>query len=192
MPLHLNSQLCVLCGRCCYLTQLLAKFCLMYYLRKVHWHDYRTKTRARRKRRSRMSWGSWESTSSVSTSVSASLETDWQEPPRCWNNWLANNLSSLKVTHLVILTWKMPLTINSALKSGAQAYWIWNFTRPIIITSPELKAIWTKCWNLLLKHHLVNFQPNLAQSILGWRGFKCFQMKGNILFQGEIITKSWK
>ena len=33
------------------------------------------------------------------------------------------------------------------------------------------------------------FQPNLAQSILGWRGFKFVQIKGPTLFQGEIITK---
>ena len=36
---------------------------------------------------------------------------------------------------------------------------------------------------------LSQFQPNLAQSILGWRGFKFFQMKGFALFQGEIIMK---
>ena len=36
---------------------------------------------------------------------------------------------------------------------------------------------------------LGQFQPNLAQSILGWRGFKFVQMKGPALFQGEIITK---
>ena len=31
------------------------------------------------------------------------------------------------------------------------------------------------------------FQPNLAQSILRWRGFKFVQIKGPALFQGEII-----
>ena len=36
---------------------------------------------------------------------------------------------------------------------------------------------------------LGQFQPNLAQRILGWRGFKFVQMKGPALFQGEIITK---
>ena len=36
------------------------------------------------------------------------------------------------------------------------------------------------------------FQPNLAQCILGWRGFKFVQMKDSALFQGEIITKWWK
>ena len=29
------------------------------------------------------------------------------------------------------------------------------------------------------------FQPNLAQCILGWRGFKCVQMKGPVPFQGR-------
>ena len=33
------------------------------------------------------------------------------------------------------------------------------------------------------------FQPNLAQSILGCRGFKFIQMKDPALFQGEIIMK---
>ena len=33
------------------------------------------------------------------------------------------------------------------------------------------------------------FQPNLAESIIGWRGFKFIQMKGHALFQGEIITR---
>ena len=32
---------------------------------------------------------------------------------------------------------------------------------------------------------LGQFQPNLAQSILGWRGFKFVQMKGPALFQGR-------
>ena len=36
---------------------------------------------------------------------------------------------------------------------------------------------------------LGQFQPNLAQNILGWRGFKFVQMKGHAIFQGEIITK---
>ena len=33
------------------------------------------------------------------------------------------------------------------------------------------------------------FQPNLAQSNLGWRGLKFLKMKGRALFQGEIIMK---
>ena len=36
---------------------------------------------------------------------------------------------------------------------------------------------------------LDQFQLNLAQGILGWRGFKCVNMKGPVLFQGKIITK---
>ena len=36
---------------------------------------------------------------------------------------------------------------------------------------------------------LGQLQPNLAQSILTWRGFNFVQMKGPALFQGEIIIK---
>ena len=36
---------------------------------------------------------------------------------------------------------------------------------------------------------LAQFQPNMAQSILGCRGFKIVQMKDHAHFQGEIITK---
>ena len=39
---------------------------------------------------------------------------------------------------------------------------------------------------------LGQFQPNLAQSILGWRGFTFFQIKGPALSKGQIITKWWK
>ena len=39
---------------------------------------------------------------------------------------------------------------------------------------------------------LGQFQPNLAQSILGWRRFKFVQMKGPVLFQGEIIREQRK
>ena len=37
---------------------------------------------------------------------------------------------------------------------------------------------------------LGQFQTNLAQSILGWRRFKSVQMKGQVLFQIEIIKKN--
>ena len=36
---------------------------------------------------------------------------------------------------------------------------------------------------------LDQFQPNLAQNILGWGGYKFVQIKASALFQGEIITK---
>ena len=39
---------------------------------------------------------------------------------------------------------------------------------------------------------LGQFQQNLAQSILGWRGFKFVQMKGHTISQGEIIAKILK
>ena len=37
------------------------------------------------------------------------------------------------------------------------------------------------------KKPLGQFQPNLAQRILRWRGFKFVKMKGHALFQEEII-----
>ena len=39
---------------------------------------------------------------------------------------------------------------------------------------------------------LRQFQPNMAQSILGCTGFKFIQMKGHAHFQAEIITKQQK
>ena len=36
---------------------------------------------------------------------------------------------------------------------------------------------------------LDQFQPNLTQSILGWKEFKFVQMKGPTVFQVEIIIK---
>ena len=36
---------------------------------------------------------------------------------------------------------------------------------------------------------LSQFQPNLAQCIIGWRGFRFVQIKGHALSQKEIITK---
>ena len=36
------------------------------------------------------------------------------------------------------------------------------------------------------------FQQKMAQSILGWWGFKFVQIKGNTLLQGQIITKLQK
>ena len=36
------------------------------------------------------------------------------------------------------------------------------------------------------------FQPNLAQSILGWREFQIIQINGHALHQEEIITEKRK
>ena len=54
------------------------------------------------------------------------------------------------------------------------------------------KKQWRNLKNLLFKNQIGQFQPNLAQSILMWRGFKFVQMKGHALFQEEIIIKLWK
>ena len=74
-------------------------------------------------------------------------------------------------------------------------------TFSLIFSSPEPKAqvsfsdqnlsVVRRC----LQNHccspepLSQFQANLAQSIIGWRGFKFVQMKGPALFKGVIITK---
>ena len=49
-------------------------------------------------------------------------------------------------------------------------------------------------WQLLKSspEPLGQYQPNLAQSILGRRGFKFVQMKGHTLLKGEIIGKFLK
>ena len=44
-------------------------------------------------------------------------------------------------------------------------------------------------FSLSSQEPLGKFQPNLAQSILGWWIFRFVQMKGPTLFQGEIIRK---
>ena len=43
---------------------------------------------------------------------------------------------------------------------------------------------------LIVVVNFSHFQPNLAQNILGWRGFKFVQIKGPASFQGEIIAKN--
>ena len=84
-----------------------------------------------------------------------------------------------------------------------------NVLNPIVFSSPEPKAqvsfsdqnlsVVRRCRRCRCCHcrrklfkfsssspePLGLFQPNLAQSILGWRGFKFVQMKGPALFQGE-------
>jgi hypothetical protein len=52
----------------------------------------------------------------------------------------------------------------------------------------------------LFKHNEVDqtpepagrIQSNLVQIILGWRRLKFIQIKGQVLFKGEIITKMWR
>jgi hypothetical protein len=46
--------------------------------------------------------------------------------------------------------------------------------------------------NLILQNHMANFKQDLAQIILGGRGFKYLRRKGIALFQGEIIAKEQK
>ena len=81
-----------------------------------------------------------------------------------------------------------------------------NFQLSILFSSPEPKVRFSnhlsvvrrrrcRCWRKLFTYSssspepLVQFQPNMAQGILGLRGFKFVQMKEPALSQGEIITK---
>ena len=52
-----------------------------------------------------------------------------------------------------------------------------------------VKLLFKNLWKPSSLESLGQFQPNLAQSILWWKGFKFVQMNGPVLFQGEIITK---
>ena len=99
------------------------------------------------------------------------------------------------------------LNISFLLKNASQ---VTNTAEPLV-SSPELKAqvsfsdhLSSVCpsvcpsvcklftFSSSSPEPLGQFQPNLAQSILGWRGFKFVQMKGPALFQGEIITQMGK
>ena len=52
---------------------------------------------------------------------------------------------------------------------------------------------WWKCideiWNSSPPEPLGQFQSNVAQSNIWWMGFKFFQVKGQVRFQGEMIKK---
>ena len=67
-----------------------------------------------------------------------------------------------------------------------------------LLSSPEPKAQvgfsyqnWSVVRRLknLSSQPLGQFKPNLAQSILGWRGFMLVQTKSHALLQGDTITK---
>ena len=60
----------------------------------------------------------------------------------------------------------------------------WAFVIAYCLSSVHLSVISSSS-----QEPLGQFQPNLAQSILWWWGFKFLQMKGHALFQGEIIRK---
>ena len=55
----------------------------------------------------------------------------------------------------------------------------------------EIVKIHGRNLKIISPEPLSQFQPNLVQNILGWRGFKFVQNKGPALFQGDIITK-WR
>ena len=53
----------------------------------------------------------------------------------------------------------------------------------------EIVKIHSKLLKIFFPEPLIQLQPNLAQSILWWRGFKFIQMKGHTLLKEEIIVK---
>ena len=73
---------------------------------------------------------------------------------------------------------------------------MWAFLLSVVrlSASPSVRKLFAFLSSLEL---LGQFQPNLAQSILAWRGFKIFQMKGYACFHGyrnsaKIHWRNWK
>ena len=112
-----------------------------------------------------------------------------------WQNW-----------YLFVVTVYLYSLLNTILSN--RNVWlikIGNFPKFLVlslISSPEWELKWafliTFCPSSVCKLFTFSsfspepqgqFQPNLAQSILGWSRFKFVQMKGHPFFQGEIVTK---
>ena len=64
----------------------------------------------------------------------------------------------------------------------------WSSVRPVVRPSVGPSACNRFTFSTSSPEPPRQFQPNLAHSILGWRGFNFIQRK-RILFQGEKITK---
>ena len=96
---------------------------------------------------------------------------------------------------------------TSSNKSPVTFSFVFRTTGPISIihsTNIELHPFPRGDNNEIAKIHWRNFkkssspepmgqlQPNLAQRILGWRGFNSIQTKGHVLFYGEIVKIYWR
>ena len=121
---------------------------------------------------------------------------NWQKH----SHWSSNQLwAELKLT---------PSSILPLLKSCKLLILFYNFAiqyGPRVFSSHERKAqvsfsdhnssvvfvvvVNFSHFHLLLQNNWANFQPNLAQTSLKWRGFKFIQMKSPAFFHGETITK---
>ena len=95
---------------------------------------------------------------------------------REWESWYE---TQLEVFTLEDLYFNFLAHLSQRLK--------WAFLIKICLLSVVVFVVVVVVVNFSHFHLLL--QNNLAQSILGWRGFKFVQMKGPTLFQGEIITK---
>ena len=63
------------------------------------------------------------------------------------------------------------------------------FWSPVVLR-PFVHKLFT--YSSSLQQPLGQFQPNLIQSILVWRGINFIKTKGHTFFQGEIITEKQK
>ena len=117
------------------------------------------------------------------------LQNHWANFNRTWQK------ESLSEGDSSLIKWRATRPIST--KFGTKHSWVRGIVayskegpRPFIRgDSYEIPKIhW---WNYSPESQ-GRLQPNLAQSILGWRGLKCVQIKGPTLPNGEIITKKRK
>ena len=80
------------------------------------------------------------------------------------------------------------MNIKSWAESSSELFWSPVVRR--LSVRPSVCKLFT--FSSSFPEPLSQFQPNLAESILGSRGFKFVQMKGPALFQGEIVMKKRK
>ena len=117
----------------------------------------------------------------------------------CHNQWdhCFKNLSKRRVPNCLImhlcrrylLVYSITCTCILELRLLAHLSWMlkWTFSDPL------LSAV---CPSVNFSHRIFSratpqcqFQPNLAQSIIGWKGFEFVQLKDQAFFQGEMIAK---
>ena len=103
-----------------------------------------------------------------------------------WNNKQNKGRTLTKKPAVYSLRWLVCMHARFLAQCSSELFW----------SPADFKQ--TSCpWNLCLyiftfssfPEPLGQFQPIVAQSILGWREFKFVQIKGHALFKGEIITK---
>ena len=82
---------------------------------------------------------------------------------------------------LVSLTYSFYLVFLIPFSSTEQKTQVSFSTRTVVCLSVKFSY-----FPLLLQNHWTNFNQTLAQNILGWRGCKFVQMKGAVLFKGDI------